>query len=208
MDIKLLLEIIGYVGSALIVISMMMTSVLRLRLVNILGCGISICYAIAVKAYPVAFLNAFLIVVNMAKIIQLFRLEKSYHMVVSKGATGLPQYLVQKYNDDILNFFPDFKKIDDDDDVFILMNGDIATGITAGKIDENKNFNVKIDYTTPAYRDNSAGLYLYKEIGKLGCCKRVIFETSSKNHENYMYKIGFVKISRGKYVKKLIESPL
>lgn len=208
MDIKLLLEIIGYVGSALIVISMMMTSVLRLRLVNILGCGISICYAIAVKAYPVAFLNAFLIVVNMAKIIQLFRLEKSYHMIVSKGTAGLPQYLVQKYNDDILNFFPDFKKIDDEDDVFILMNGDIATGITAGKIDENKNFNVKIDYTTPAYRDNSAGLYLYKEIGKLGCCKRVVFETSSKNHENYMYKIGFVKISRGKYVKELIEAPL
>ncbi|MBR5095851.1 MAG: hypothetical protein IK094_01945 [Treponema sp.] len=208
MDIKLLLEIIGYVGSALIVISMMMTSVLRLRLVNILGCGISICYAIAVKAYPVAFLNAFLIVVNMAKTIQLFRLEKSYHMIVSKGTAGLPQYLVQKYNDDILNFFPDCKKINDDDDVFILMNGDIATGITAGKIDENKNFNVKIDYTTPAYRDNSAGLYLYKEIGKLGCCKRVVFETSSKNHENYMYKIGFVKISRGKYVKELIEASL
>lgn len=206
MEIKLLLEIIGYIGSALIVISMMMTSVLRLRLVNILGSGISICYAIAVKAYPVAFLNAFLIIVNVAKTVQLFRLEKSYLMIVSKGADGLPQYLVQKYNKDILNFFPDFKELSDDDDVFILMNGDIATGITAGKIDENKNFNVKIDYTTPAYRDNSAGLYLYKEIGKLGCCKRVVFETSSKNHEAYMYKIGFVKISRGKYVKELAQN--
>ena len=98
MEIKLLLEIIGYIGSALIVISMMMTSVLRLRLVNILGSGISICYAIAVKAYPVAALNAFLIIVNVAKTVQLFRLEKSYRMIVSKGADGLPQYLVQKYN--------------------------------------------------------------------------------------------------------------
>ncbi|MBO7122286.1 MAG: YgjV family protein [Treponema sp.] len=205
METRILLEIIGYIGSALVVISMMMTSVLRLRVVNILGSAIALCYAIAVKAYPVAALNAFLIAVNVVKTVQLFRVEKSYHLIQSKGTAGLPQYLVQKYNKDILNFFPDFKKIDDDDDVFILMNGDAATGITAGKIDKNKIFNVKIDYTTPAYRDNSAGLYLYKEIGKRGC-KRVVFETSARNHEAYMYKIGFVKISRGKYVKELIEN--
>ncbi|MBR5965225.1 MAG: hypothetical protein IK015_03845 [Treponema sp.] len=202
MEVKVLLEIIGYVGSALIVISMTMTSVLRLRLVNILGSGISICYAIFVKAYPVAFLNAFLIMVNVAKIIQLFRLEKSYRMVVSKGSDGLPQYLAQKYSKDISKYFPDFKKINDDDDVFILMNGDIATGVTAGKIDGNDCFNITIDYTTPAYRDNSAGLFLYKEIAKRGC-KKAVFEASSKNHEDYLYKIGFVKVSRGKYVKEL-----
>ena len=123
-------------------------------------------------------------------------------MIVSKGADGLPQYLVQKYNKDILNFFPDFKELSDDDDVFILMNGDNATGITAGKIDGEKSFHISIDYTTPAYRDNSAGLFLYKEIARRGV-KKAVLETSAKNHEAYMYKIGFVKISRGKYVKEL-----
>ena len=44
-----------------------------------------------------------------------------------------------------------------------------------------------------------------KEIGKRGC-KRVVFETSARNHEAYMYKIGFVKISRGKYVKELAQN--
>lgn len=202
MDIRIILEIIGYIGSALIVISMMMTSVLRLRVVNILGCVIALAYALAVKAYPVAFLNGFLIVVNAVKTIQLFRVEKNYTLIESSGAAGLPKYLTEKYNDDILNFFPDFKGLSDDDTVFILMNGDAATGITAGKIDEQKNFHITIDYTTPAYRDNSAGLFLFNEIAKRGC-KKAVFETSSKNHETYMYKIGFVKISRGKYVKDL-----
>ena len=206
METRILLEIIGYIGSALVVISMMMSSVLRLRVVNVLGSAIALCYAIAVKAYPVAALNAFLIAVNVVKTVQLFRVEKNYCLTQSKGTAGLPQYLVKKYNDDILNFFPDFKGLADDDDVFILMSGDTATGITAGKIDEQKNFFVTLDYTTPAYRDNSAGLFLFNEIGRRGFCKKAILESSSKNHEAYMYKIGFKKVSRGKYVKELTEN--
>lgn len=201
METRTLLEIIGYAGSALVVISMMMTSVFKLRIVNILGSVISLAYAVAVGAYPVAALNAFLILVNVTKMIQLSRVEKAYTLIESKGSAGLPKYLVQKYNDDILNFFPDFKGLDDDDDVFILMNKDEATGITVGKIDGQKTFSITIDYTSPAYRDNSAGRFLYNEIAKRGC-KKAVFESSSKNHENYMYKIGFKKTGRGKYVKE------
>ena len=201
MESRIILEIIGYAGSALVVISMMMTSVLRLRLVNILGSAIAFSYAMAVKAYPVAFLNAFLIIVNVAKTIQLFRVEKNYSLIESSGAAGLPKYLVQKYNDDILNYFPAFNGLSDNDKVFILMNGDCATGITAGNLDEQKNFFIEIDYTTPAYRDNSAGLFLYKELASRGC-KKAVFENLSKGHEAYLYKMGFTKIGH-KYVKDL-----
>ena len=199
---RIVLEAVGYIGTALVVLSMTMTSVLRLRIVNIAGSAVSVFYAAAVGAYPVVFLNAILIVVNAAKIVQFFRLEKSYHLIESNGGAGLPNYLAQKYNDDILNYFPGFKGLDKDDAVFILMNGDNATGITAGKIDGEKTSPISIDYTTPAYRDNSAGLFLYKEIARRGV-KKAVLETSAKNHEAYMYKIGFVKISRGKYVKEL-----
>lgn len=202
MNARIILEIIGYVGSALVVISMMMTSVLKLRIVNISGSVVAFFYALAVKAYPVAALNGFLIVVNAVKIVQFFRVEKTYTLIESTGADGLPKYLAQKYNDDILNFFPDFKGLKDSDKVFVLMNGDNATGITAGQIDEFQTFNITIDYTTPAYRDNSAGFFLFKEIARRGC-KKAVFETSSKNHEAYLYKMGFVKVSRGKYIKDL-----
>ena len=164
---RIVLEAVGYIGTALVVLSMTMTSVLRLRIVNIAGSAVSVFYAAAVG-----------------------------------GGAGLPNYLAQKYNDDILNYFPGFKGLDKDDAVFILMNGDNATGITAGKIDGGKTFHISIDYTTPAYRDNSAGRFLYKEIARRGV-KKAVLETSAKNHEAYMYKIGFVKISRGKYEKEL-----
>lgn len=203
METKILLEAIGYIGTVLVILSMMMTSVLRLRVVNIVGSAISAFYSLAVGAYPVVILNAALIIVNSVKIIQFFRVEKSYQLVETDGAAGLPNYLAQKHNDDILNYFPDFKGLEKDDKVFVLMNGDCATGITAGKV-EGENFYIAIDYTTPAYRDNSAGVFLYKELAKRGI-KKAFMKTRARNHEAYMYKIGFVKISRGSYVKELQE---
>ena len=201
METKIILEAIGYAGSALVIISMMMTSVLRLRAVNIVGSALAFFYAMAVKAYPVALLNGFLILVNAVKIIQFFRIEKSYNLIETDGSAALPNYLARKYSDDILNYFPDFKGVDTNDKVFVLMNGDCATGITAGKSD-GENFLISIDYTTPAYRDNSAGAFLFKEIAAKGY-KKAVLETRAKNHEAYLYKMGFVKISRGKYEKEL-----
>ena len=59
----------GYMGTALVLISMMMTSVTKLRCINIAGSLISMIYAIIVVAYPVVFLNAGLIIINALQLI-------------------------------------------------------------------------------------------------------------------------------------------
>lgn len=65
------LELFGYLGTALVLISMMMTSVRWLRLVNLSGAVISMIYAILVQTWPVAVLNFGLIVIHIVKLIQL-----------------------------------------------------------------------------------------------------------------------------------------
>lgn len=62
-------EIFGYVGTALVIISMTMTSLLKLRIINMCGGLISLIYAIVVSAWPVVVLNACLIAVNLSKTI-------------------------------------------------------------------------------------------------------------------------------------------
>ena len=59
------LEIFGYIGTALVIISMLMTSVLRLRIINIIGSVISGIYAVLVGATPVALMNLCLICINV-----------------------------------------------------------------------------------------------------------------------------------------------
>ena len=66
------LEIFGYIGTALVIISMMMTSVTKLRIFNIAGSIISMIYSFLVQAYPVVLLNACLAVINLFHLIRAF----------------------------------------------------------------------------------------------------------------------------------------
>ena len=66
-------EILGYIGSGLILISMMMTSVEKLRWFNISGSVISIIYGAVTGAWPMVFLNVGTITINVVQIVRLRR---------------------------------------------------------------------------------------------------------------------------------------
>lgn len=66
-------EIFGYVGSGLILLSMMMTSVEKLRWFNISGSMISLIYGAIMGTWPVVFLNVGTITINVVQIIRLHR---------------------------------------------------------------------------------------------------------------------------------------
>lgn len=63
------LEIFGYIGTALVIISMMMKSINKLRAINIAGGTISMIYSAFVNAWPIVVMNVCLISIN------------SYHLV-------------------------------------------------------------------------------------------------------------------------------
>lgn len=69
---KILLEIVGYAGTAFVLLSMMMTSVTRLRILNLCGSVLSMIYAYACATWPVFVLNVCLAVINS---VQLYRLH-------------------------------------------------------------------------------------------------------------------------------------
>ena len=70
---NIFLEIFGYIGSGLILLSMMMTSVEKLRWFNISGSVISMIYGAVMGTWPVVFLNVGTISINVVQIIRLRR---------------------------------------------------------------------------------------------------------------------------------------
>lgn len=58
------IEYIGYAASIFIVISLMMTSIVKLRIINSIGCFLFVVYGIYVGAYPVVISNAIIIFIN------------------------------------------------------------------------------------------------------------------------------------------------
>lgn len=76
MNTAILIEIFGYIGSALVVISMLMTSIVKLRVINMIGSVISGIYAVICGAFPLAFMNACLIIINLYNLIKLKKEKK------------------------------------------------------------------------------------------------------------------------------------
>ena len=58
------IEILGYMGTALVVASFLGTSMIRLRLLNFLGAGVIALYALLISAWPMVLLNTLLAVIN------------------------------------------------------------------------------------------------------------------------------------------------
>ena len=67
---KLIYEIIGYLGTSLVVLSMAMSSVVRLRAMNILGSVLSGLYSALIGAYPIVIMNLALIFINLYRLIK------------------------------------------------------------------------------------------------------------------------------------------
>lgn len=58
------IEWVGYAASTLIVISLLMTSVVKLRIINTLGCVLFVIYGCIVGAYPVVVSNFLIVIIN------------------------------------------------------------------------------------------------------------------------------------------------
>ena len=65
-------EVIGYAGTAFVLLSMMMTSVTKLRIFNLCGSVLSMIYAFICATWPVFVLNLCLTGINS---VQLYRLR-------------------------------------------------------------------------------------------------------------------------------------
>ncbi|WP_195987146.1 YgjV family protein [Clostridium sp. D53t1_180928_C8] len=58
------IEWVGYVASIMIAISIIMTDIVKLRVINSIGCILFAIYGFTVKAYPVGIINSFIFFVN------------------------------------------------------------------------------------------------------------------------------------------------
>ena len=64
------IEWVGYSASLFIVISLTMTSIVKLRIINSIGCLLFVIYGLNVKAYPVV------IMINIYNLYMLFKSKR------------------------------------------------------------------------------------------------------------------------------------
>ncbi len=190
MRLELILELIGYLGSLLVIISMLMTSVVKLRIINTIGSVIFCAYALAIHSYPTAAMQVCLIVINIINLYKLNNTKKEYSAVEAKADDGFLSHFLSANKEDIQKFFPDFSAPAAGDKIFLITCEQVPAGVFIAEADGQNSLSVKLDYTTPAYRDCSAGKFLYAHLQTLGI-KKITAETKIPAHEKYLHKMGF-----------------
>lgn len=190
MRIDVLLELIGYLGSLLVIVSMLMTSVVKLRVINTIGSVIFCGYALAIHSYPTAAMQVCLIIINIINLYKLNNTKKEYAAVETTAADGFLKHFLNAYISDIRKFFPDFEEPQSSDKIILITCGEVPAGVFIANENGDSSLSVKLDYTSPAYRDCSAGKFLYTHLNQQGI-KKLLAQTKIPSHEKYLRKMGF-----------------
>ena len=195
------IELFGYLGSFLVVVSMLMASVVKLRIINITGSLISGIYALIIGSFPLALMNTCLIIINVFNLIRLLKASHEYEVIKGDISDAYFQYFVTHYENDIKKFFPDFSKNNISGNIlyYVFCNEAPAGFLLGTQID--KGVDIIVDYTVPAYRDCSVAKYLYLKMAGEGIDK-LVCKNPSGEHTHFLQKMGFVK-NPDEYVKMI-----
>ncbi len=193
MSTQQIFELIGYIGSAFVLASFLMASVVKLRIINSIGCIVSVIYGLLIHAYPTILMNGVLLLINLYF---LYKMSKenaaSYHVYHAKEDDAFLGYFLEQHAEDIRKFFPSFESAKGCNYIVVSHCADEAAGVLLGNLDKDGKLDVQVDYTTPQYRDLSVGKWLAAHAGEAGV-KRAVLHVPTKHHAEYMKKIGFVK---------------
>ncbi|BEU04468.1 hypothetical protein OAG1_32680 [Agarivorans sp. OAG1] len=187
------IEWFGYLASVVVAISLTMSSIVKLRWLNMVGAALFSTYGFIIGAMPVALLNLFIVFANVYYLQGIYRSKDQFKLVAVEASSPLLGFWIEHYQSDIEKYFPQFST----DSLlgqgcYILMRNSEPAGILVGK-QQLHEFEIKLDYVFPAYRDFKTGDYLYHSSGffeALGV-KQLVSYTAVASHQQYLVKMGF-----------------
>ena len=190
--------LIGYLASALLAMSLIVSNAIKFRWLNLFGCLAFICYGLMIDAFPVIIANTILFCINVYQTIKLYTVKEVFEMVEITEENEFVSKFLNFYNSDIGLFFPDFdiKKMKHEKYIAfaVLRNLSIAN-IFFATINEEGNAIVKINYTVPKYRDYKVGRFIFErenEYLQQHSITQIIYQkVHNKNHLKFIKIMGF-----------------
>lgn len=195
MGTDVLLEVLGYLASVLIAVSLMMRSIVRLRWINLVGAACFTVYGILIAAYPVAALNFAIVLINVYFLSRMRLTREAFAVLgMAPDAPYLTEFL-RFYADDIQRFQPGFTlAAPDHQRAFVILRDMVPAGVLITEPRDGRDAWVALDYVTPAYRDFKIGDYLFngrKDIFRNVGIDRLETSAGSPAHAEYLERIGF-----------------
>lgn len=197
-------ELIGYLASLLVAISLSVSSVVKLRWLNLLGALAFSVYGLWISAIPVFLVNFYISIMDIYYLKQIYKTKDIFEMVPISTLKEEPYAsFIEFYKEDIQRYFRSFPKEPDTDfKLFGLFRNFKLIGLFGFQHKERHQAEIIIDYVTREYRDFKFGHYIFHQKNKLFKAlgiKQFITPAHHPKHLKYLKKVGFKKLEGNYY---------
>lgn len=207
MDAQFWLEMIGYMGSVVVAISLMMRSLVRLRVINSIGCLVFVVYGLSIRAYPVAALNGFIFCINAFYLVRMFSQKDYLQLLEVSQDSAYLKGLLDFYKDEIREIFPGY--IHDPQpgrQAYLILRNMVPAGVIVQQRN-GAQADILLDYVIPTYRDFRVAQFFFREKAAYfhsQGIERFVSATGRPSHARYLTRMGF-RPADGSYVLELDE---
>ena len=195
METNFYYELLGYTASVLIAISLMMSAVVKLRIINLFGSSAFAVYGLLIGSLPVSLMNGAISLINIYHLVGIARSKEYFELLRVPPESPYLHHFLKFYEKQIRRFQPafDFRAKPDWMPVFVLRNA-VPAGLILGTRSADHRFRVELDFAIPKYRDFKIARYLFQTKRAFFLNQEIeIIESPRGNdvHDAYLERIGF-----------------
>ncbi len=189
------LEWFGYAASVVVAVSLMMSSIVKLRWYNLFGAAAFSAYGFLIQAYPVGILNGFIALADVYYLIQIYATRERLQLVSVPVDSEYLSCFLAAHRQELQSLFPTFDFALRGDQVGLYVLRDLVPAcLFIGTPRPEGVLEVDVDFVVPAYRDFKPGVFLFREnqalFRKLGFTAIEARSTEAR-HDAYLRRIGF-----------------
>jgi hypothetical protein len=197
---RTVLEIIGWVSSGLIVLSLAQARVLRFRWMNLVGAVLAVAYNTILGIWPFAAMNAIIAAIDTYWIarLQRERHDPTAYSVVEVGATdAYLGHVIDVHLEDIRSFQPSYAAPEAEDTTrrwaFVVQRDAETVGAVVVRDEGDGSGVVELDYVTPRFRDFTPGEFVYERSGVFAAhgLRTLVAEPELARQTAYLRRVGF-----------------
>jgi GNAT superfamily N-acetyltransferase len=187
-------ELLGYAASVMVAISLMMSSILRLRVLNLIGASLFAAYGLAIGSMPVAVVNVFIVGVNVFYLARLFSARELFRILEVRPESEYLGYFLEETAADIRRYIPEFRQPPAHALVVFVLRDLVPAGLLVGEPRDDGSLLIHLDYVLPNYRDFKVGDFLFRRQASFfreRGIHRLVARASTSEHAGYLRRMGF-----------------
>ena len=190
------LDLFGWAGSTLLIVSLLQARVLRFRVLNLVAGLMLVVFNALIGVWPMVAMNLATSAINIWFITRLVgdrHSEQAFRVLAVKSDDAYLGHVLAVHRADVERYQPDFAWDGvprEDRHPFLVLRGDETVGVVILRV-EGEVAQVELDYVTRRFRDFSPGEFVWRESGVLRGLGISRVVTSPSMIDPYYERVGF-----------------